>query len=214
MSEINDSTSSDHLCGTNCTAGLDFDDSTGDEWDQLKIVAIVIPIVILLLTAVIVAIYCFKKKADKAEQANKEINDRLPVIWAQNSTCSNDNRKSTKSLRSRPIHQSTKSLPSPFESYSKMEYSNKVYDPKFGHQVGGTNCTAADVSSDDTMHYGPIIYGPMRPLTIYDRYPGYQLGGTNCTAAVTNFERSSDCYSDSYSECQPEPDRGTCSVSE
>ena len=43
---------------------------------------------------------------------------------------------------------------------------------------------------------------------------GHQLGGTNCTAAVTNFERSSDCYSDSYSECQPEPDRGTCSVSE
>ena len=94
MNEINDPTSSDQLCGTNCTAGLDFDDSTGDEWDQLKIVAIVIPIVILLLTIVIFAIYCFKKKADKAEKANQEINDRLPVIGAQDSTRSNGKRRS------------------------------------------------------------------------------------------------------------------------
>ena len=201
MSEVNDPTSSDQLCETNCTAGLDFDDSTGDEWDQLKIVAIVIPIVILLLTGIVIfAIYCFKKKADKAEQANKQINDRLPVIGVQGSTrtngnYSNGNRKSI--------------IPSSVESYSKMEYSNEVYDPKFGHQLGGTNCNAADVSSDDTMHYAPI-----RHLTIYDRNSGYQLGGTNCTAAVTNFERSSECYSDSCSECKPEPDRSTCSVSE
>jgi len=86
MSEVNDLTSSEQLCGTNCTAGLDFDDSTGDEWDQLKIVAIVIPIVILMLTTVIVAIYCFKKKADKAEKANQEIIDRLPGFGVQDST--------------------------------------------------------------------------------------------------------------------------------
>ena len=55
-----------------------------------RVVALVIPIVILLLTTAIFAIYCFKKKADKAEEKNKEINDRLPVIGAQESTRSND----------------------------------------------------------------------------------------------------------------------------
>ena len=81
MDEINDTTTSDQLRGTNCTEGSDA--NTGDEWDQMKIVAIVIPIVILLVTAVIVAIYCVKKKADKTEKANQEINERLPVIRAQ-----------------------------------------------------------------------------------------------------------------------------------
>ena len=43
-----------------------------------RVVALVIPIVILLLTAAIFSIYCFKKKADKAKEANREIQDRLP----------------------------------------------------------------------------------------------------------------------------------------
>ena len=71
MSEINDPTSSDHLCGTNCTAGLDFDDSTGDEWDQLKMVIVAIAVIVVIaVIAVIVAIYCFKKMAKKAVRAN------------------------------------------------------------------------------------------------------------------------------------------------
>ena len=120
MSEINDPTSSGHLCGTNCTAGLDFDDSTGDEWDQLKIVAIVIPIVILMLTTVIVAIYCFKKKADKAEKANQEINDRLPVIGAPGSTRSNGKGRSI--------------IPSLSKDYSlkKSEYNEIAIGPTPG----------------------------------------------------------------------------------
>ena len=156
MSEINDPTSNDQLSGTNCTAGLDFDDSTGDEWDQLKIVAIVIPIVILLLTIVICAICCFKIGRH--------------FIGAQVATCSNSGYSSQ--TRGQP----NRSFDDGFvvNSVELRKSGNEVYDPKFGHQ----------------------------------------LGGTNCTAAVTNFERSSECYSDSYSECQPEPDRGTCSVSE
>ena len=59
-----------------------------------RVVALVIPIVILLLTTAIFAIYCFKKKADKAEEANKEINDRLPQIGVQDSTRSNGKGKS------------------------------------------------------------------------------------------------------------------------
>ena len=43
-----------------------------------RVVALVVPIVILLLIAAIFPIYCFKKKADKAEEANQEIQDRLP----------------------------------------------------------------------------------------------------------------------------------------
>ena len=54
-----------------------------------RVVALVIPIVILLLTTAIFAIYCFKKKADKAEEANKEINDRLPGFGPQDSSRSN-----------------------------------------------------------------------------------------------------------------------------
>ena len=59
-----------------------------------RVVALVIPIVILLLTTAIFAIYCFKKKADKAEEANKEINDRLPQIGVQDSTRPNGKGKS------------------------------------------------------------------------------------------------------------------------
>jgi len=49
---------------------------------------------------------------------------------------------------------------------------------------------------------------------VYDPKFGHHLGGTNCTAAVTFFERSSECYSDSSLDCEPEPDHSTCSVSE
>ena len=45
-----------------------------------KVVALVIPIVILLLTTAVFAIYCFKKKADDADEQNQAINDLLPVI--------------------------------------------------------------------------------------------------------------------------------------
>ena len=57
-----------------------------------RVVALVIPIVILLLTTAIFAIYCFKKKADKAEEANEEIFRRtnVPQIGVQDSTRSND----------------------------------------------------------------------------------------------------------------------------
>ena len=58
-----------------------------------SVVALVIPIVILLLTTAIFAIYCFKKKADKAEEQNEEINKRLPDFGAQSSTRPNQERK-------------------------------------------------------------------------------------------------------------------------
>ena len=58
-----------------------------------KVVALVIPVVILLLTTAIFAIYCFKKKADKAEEQNEEINKRLPDFGAQSSTRPNQERK-------------------------------------------------------------------------------------------------------------------------
>ena len=57
---------------------------------------------ILLLGTAIFAIYCFKKKADKAEEANKEINDRLPVMNQQDSTRSNDKRASILESLSKP----------------------------------------------------------------------------------------------------------------
>ena len=66
------------------------------------VAALVIPIVILLLGTAIFAIYCFKKKADKAEEANKEINDRLPVMNQQDSTRSNDKRASILESLSKP----------------------------------------------------------------------------------------------------------------
>lgn len=59
-----------------------------------NIAALVIPVVILLLGTAIFAIYCFKKKADKAEKADKELKERLPVIGLQDSTRSNDKRPS------------------------------------------------------------------------------------------------------------------------
>ena len=40
--------------------------------------ALVIPIVILLLTTAIFAIYCFKKRADRAEETQRKIDDLLP----------------------------------------------------------------------------------------------------------------------------------------
>ena len=40
--------------------------------------ALVIPVVILLLTTAIFAIYCFKKRADRAEETNRQLVDRLP----------------------------------------------------------------------------------------------------------------------------------------
>ena len=59
-----------------------------------NVAALVIPVAILLLGTAIFAIHCFKKKADKAEEANKEINDRLPQIGVQDSTRSNGKAKS------------------------------------------------------------------------------------------------------------------------
>ena len=58
-----------------------------------RVVALVIPIVVLLLTTAIFAIYCFKKKADKAHEQNLEINKRLPDFGPQNSTRPNQGTK-------------------------------------------------------------------------------------------------------------------------
>ena len=54
-----------------------------------RVVALVIPIVILLLTTAIFAIYCFKKKGDEAKKKTDEINDRLPGFGPQDSSRSN-----------------------------------------------------------------------------------------------------------------------------
>ena len=59
-----------------------------------RVVALVIPIVILLLTTAIFALYCFKKKADRAYERSNEINDRLPQIGVQDSTRSNGKGRS------------------------------------------------------------------------------------------------------------------------
>ena len=53
--------------------------------------ALVIPIVILLLTTAIFAIYCFKKRADRAEETNRQLVDRLPDFGANDSTRSTHN---------------------------------------------------------------------------------------------------------------------------
>ena len=45
-----------------------------------RVVALVIPIVILLLTTAIFSIYCFKKKAERAERSKEEICNRLPQL--------------------------------------------------------------------------------------------------------------------------------------
>ena len=60
----------------------EFNARTGQECEIVasKVVALVIPIVILLLTTAVFAIYCFKKKADNAEKQNQAINYHLPVI--------------------------------------------------------------------------------------------------------------------------------------
>ena len=55
-----------------------------------RVVALVIPIVIMLLTTAIFSIYCFKKKADKAEKANEQINDRMPQIFDDGSETNNN----------------------------------------------------------------------------------------------------------------------------
>ena len=60
-----------------------------------RVVALVIPIVILLLTTAIFAIYCFKKKADKAHEATEEMKRRLPTFGPQDSSRSNGKRQST-----------------------------------------------------------------------------------------------------------------------
>ena len=48
--------------------------------------ALVIPIVILLLTTAIFAIYCFKKRADRAEEISRQLVYRRPDCGAQDST--------------------------------------------------------------------------------------------------------------------------------
>ena len=67
-----------------------------------NVAALVIPVAILLLGTAIFAIHCFKKKADKAEEANKEINRRLPVFGGQDSTRSNDKGPSILSSITKP----------------------------------------------------------------------------------------------------------------
>ena len=46
--------------------------------NEENVVALVIPIGIVLLASAIVAICCFKKKADIAERENAKITERLP----------------------------------------------------------------------------------------------------------------------------------------
>ena len=60
-----------------------------------RVVALVIPIVILLLTTAIFAIYCFKKKADKAQEATEEIAKRRPIFGPQDSSRSNGKGQSS-----------------------------------------------------------------------------------------------------------------------
>ena len=64
-----------------------------------RVVALVIPIVILLLTTAIFAIYCFRKKAQRAEAENQFINDVLPVfpeepVFQEPNPSSSNNRRS------------------------------------------------------------------------------------------------------------------------
>ena len=64
-----------------------------------RVVALVIPIVILLLTTAIFAIYCFRKKARRAEAENQFINDVLPVfpeepVFQEPNPSSSNNRRS------------------------------------------------------------------------------------------------------------------------
>ena len=74
----------------------EFSATKGKKCDVIasRVVALVIPIVILLLTTAIFAIYCFKKKADKAEKAQEELDDRLRVEGQEDSTSSNGKRTS------------------------------------------------------------------------------------------------------------------------
>ena len=74
----------------------DFAVNKGKKCDVVasRVVALVIPIVILLLTTAIFSIYCFKKKADKAEQATRETNDRMPQGGSMDLTRSKGKRRS------------------------------------------------------------------------------------------------------------------------
>ena len=65
-----------------------------------RVVALVIPIVILLLTTAIFAIYCFKKRADRAEETNKELVDRLPDFNASTRSGSGGNPHDTANVTS------------------------------------------------------------------------------------------------------------------
>ena len=83
-----------------------------------------------------------------------------------------------------------------------FNYGSETYN---NSTIGYNNSSTGYNNTQPSLGYSNAVYDPKF---------GYQLGGTNCTAAVTNFERSSECYSDSSLDCEPEPDHSTCSVSE
>ena len=108
----------------------DFAVHKGENCDVIasRVVALVIPIVILLLTTAIFSIYCFKKKADRAEERSKEINDRLPQIGVQDSLGYRNSSILYISQKSR--------------SFDDGSETNNNFQGDCGYQWGGTNCTA------------------------------------------------------------------------